>query len=289
MKIGIVSYKDKARYASSVPDEDEMLMQFLKEKDDEPFVLVWDDPSVVWMDYDVLIIKSTWDYFDDKIDLFYQWLDDIKSKGVKIFNPVDTIKWNADKKYLKDIEAKGLKIVPTEFILQGSLFSPDYYFDLFKTGKLILKPSVSGGAKNTITIEKNKKYNSEEIESWLKKEDYIIQPFIPEILKEGEWSFVFFGKEFSHHLLKVPKGNDFRVQHVYGGTIHVPELPVDLLKQAEKIVKQFADDCLYARVDGVNVKGELWLMELELIEPYLFFFTNEHSMENYYKELKKLI
>src|SRR5688572_16810035 len=142
MRIGIVSYADKSKYASEVPDEDFLLYDFLEKRNYKPAVLVWNDPAVKWEDYHALIIKSTWDYFDGKIDEFYEWLEQIKKKGIRLFNSADLIKWNADKKYLKDIEAAGLKIVPMELVTKAASFDANYYFNLFNTDKLILKPSV---------------------------------------------------------------------------------------------------------------------------------------------------
>jgi glutathione synthase/RimK-type ligase-like ATP-grasp enzyme len=287
MKIAIVTYQELNVFKSDVPNEDEMLLNLFHHKGYSPSYTIWDDESVDWSQYDALIIKSTWDYFFDKIDRFYQWLEHVQALGIRCFNPPDLVRWNADKIYLKDIAEQGFRTVPTLYIDKDLVFEPSYYFDHFGTDRLIIKPRISGGAKNTILVNADTPASGlKEINGLLKQEHYMVQPFIAEIEQEGEWSMIFFGGKFSHHLLKVAKPGDFRVQHVYGGSIHKPALPENLLEQAEAIVKQFAPDSLYARVDGVQVNGDLWLMELELIEPYLFFFTDKDSLERYYSALQ---
>ncbi|RZK54982.1 MAG: hypothetical protein EOO91_14965 [Pedobacter sp.] len=120
-------------------------------------------------------------------------------------------------------------------------------------------------------------------------EDFIVQPFLTEIEENGEWSFIFFGGKFSHALLKKAADGDFRVQATFGGTVHPQQPAKELLTTAQKYVDQFAKDCLYARVDGAIVNNEFLLMELELIEPFLFLDTEEKALENYYEALKRLI
>jgi hypothetical protein len=99
----------------------------------------------------------------------------------------------------------------------------------------------------------------------------LIQPFIENILHEGEWSYVFFNRTLSHVLLKKPAPNDYRVQGIYGGTIQPAEpLSHDLL-QAESVIAKLPFDMLYARLDFVRVRGQLSIVEVELIEPIFSF------------------
>jgi glutathione synthase/RimK-type ligase-like ATP-grasp enzyme len=176
------------------------------------------------------------------------------------------------------------------FIKKGDEINLDNYFQMLNTEQFIVKPCVSGGSKNTFKVNlENVKEINERVKLLTAKEDFIIQPFINEIETEGEWSFIFFGRKFSHCLLKKAKNGDFRVQHYLGGTIHPQKAPENLLKSAQQYVDQFAKKCLYARVDGTLVKGNFVLMELELIEPFLFLNTNQNSYENYYQALKTII
>jgi glutathione synthase/RimK-type ligase-like ATP-grasp enzyme len=289
MKLAYVTYQDQGTYASGVENEDLKLIQFLKAKGLNIKEEIWDDPGVDWHEYDMAILKSPWDYFD-KIEIFYAWLHKIRDLGLPLLNPVDIVLWNADKHYLKDIANAGLSVTPTLFIEKGE--SPDLisYFEAFNTDKLIIKPCISGGSKNTFKFtKKDLDELSPKVTTLVKNEGYMVQPFLAEVGHQGEWSFLFFNGKFSHSLLKKAKPGDFRVQHYLGGSIHPGSAPEHLLKSAKEYVKRFAPECLYARVDGLEINGEFTLMELELIEPFLFMFTNTDSYENYYQALKELM
>lgn len=290
MNIALVTYQDKGAYTSpTLENEDDLLLNFLKIKGLSIEKVIWNDLDVKWEDYDLAILKSPWDYFD-LINDFYSWLAKLKSKNIKLLNPIDVVKWNADKHYLHDIEKAGLKVTPSIFIEKGTEIDLKLYLEKFNSNKIIIKPCVSGGSKNTFKVTAaNVEEVNAKLNPLLKQEGFIIQPFLAEIEEEGEWSFLFFGGKFSHALLKKAKAGDFRVQHSFGGTIHPQDPPPHLLASAEKYVDQFAKGCLYARVDGAVVNGEFLLMELELIEPFLFLASSVNSYDNYYQAFKKLI
>lgn len=290
MKIALITYHDQGAYASpTVVNEDDKLLEFLQHKGLNIEKVIWNHPQIQWENYDLAILKSPWDYFDLIAD-FYAWLEMLKAKNVRLLNPTATVKWNADKHYLQNIMDKGLLVTPSIFLEKDAHVNLNSYFDEFETEKLIVKPCVSGGAKNTFKVTKA---NVDEINAKLgaliREEAFIVQPFLAEIEENGEWSFLFFGQQFSHALLKKVKTGDFRVQHAHGGSIHPQEAPAQLLQSAQRYVDQFAQHCLYARVDGTVVNGEFLLMELELIEPFLFLDTDPSACERYYQALIKLI
>ncbi|MBC6109524.1 RimK family alpha-L-glutamate ligase [Pedobacter fastidiosus] len=290
MNIALINYLDKGAYSSTtVEGEDDQLLNFLKQKGLNIEKVIWNDPQVNWENYQLAILKSPWDYFD-LIGDFYNWLNFLEEKKIKLLNPIDVVKWNADKHYLNDIQSAGLKVTPSFFISKADQIDLADYFIKFDTKKLIVKPCVSGGAKNTfkVTSENVAEINSK-LAMLIKDEDFIVQPFLDEIPESGEWSFIFFNGEFSHALLKKTKTGDFRVQHTFGGTIYPQNPGRKLIDTAKEYVDLFAKGCLYARVDGVMVNNEFTLMELELIEPFLFLNTDPNNYERYYKALQKLI
>jgi glutathione synthase/RimK-type ligase-like ATP-grasp enzyme len=290
MTIALVTYNDDGAYhSSSVGNEDDLLINYLQSKGLTIEKAIWNNPKVNWNKYDFALIKSPWDYFN-LIDDFYEWLTKMEGERLRFLNPIITVKWNADKHYLKDIENGGLKIAPCIFLEKGKSVNLIDYFTKLGAEKLIVKPAVSGGSKNTfkITVE-NVGEVSQQLQVLLEVEDFIVQPFLKEIEDDGEWSFLFFGGKFSHALIKKAKEGDFRVQHVFGGSIHPQQPPKELIGKAQLYVDQFAKGCLYARVDGVMVNQQFLLMELELIEPFLFLETNIESLENYYQALLKFI
>lgn len=288
MKIAYVCYEDVGTYTSSVENEDDILLEFLKAKGLSITMEVWTDTDVNWAKYDLAVLKSPWDYFD-KIDQFYNWLSKLDQLNVRLLNPIKTVKWNSDKHYLQEIAEAGLPVTPTLYLEKGKKADLAGCFKKLDTEILIVKPCISGGSKNTIKITRaNLDEISPLVKQFLMEQAYMVQPFLKEIETEGEWSFLFFNGKFSHNLLKKAKPGDFRVQHYLGGSIHPGLAPERLLKSAERYVSAFAGDCLYARVDGVVVNGEFMLMELELIEPFLFLFTHPDSYENYFNALVEM-
>jgi len=289
MNIALVTCQSLAQYVvPTAEDEDALLTRFLRAKGHRVTVEIWTNAAVDWLSYDVVVLKSPWDYFD-RVQEFYAWLDRLETLGVRLLNPVARVRWNADKKYLADLEQAGARIVPTRWLTRGARFEPDKLFADLGTERLIVKPAVSGGAKNTFALTRAEaQAASERLERLLCEEDFLAQPFLPQIQTQGEWSFIYFGGEFSHCVLKTPKSGDFRVQHYLGGHIEPHPAPSHLRAPADELVAQFAADCLYARVDGVEVNGELLLMELELIEPFLYLTSATGTLARYEAALRRI-
>jgi glutathione synthase/RimK-type ligase-like ATP-grasp enzyme len=288
-KIALVTYQQQERYNTGVTEnEDEKLLRFLQEKGLDISFVVWNAPEVNWQQYDVAIIKSPWDYHD-QIAAFYTWLKATAQSGVRLLNPVDMMIWNSNKKYLIEIADAGLPVIPSRLIKQGE--SPDWseFFTLWNTDKIVVKPCVSAGAKNTILLKREEiATKREELTTLLQAEDFLAQPYLDEI-EEGEWSFVFFGGQFSHVLLKTPKPGDFRVQHYHGGTFSQAATTDTYIDRAKAYVDRFGAGSLYVRVDGVMKENEFYLMELEMIEPYLYLSTADNGYENYYRALTAML
>lgn len=290
MNIAFVTYLDKGAYDSdTVESEDDKLLNFLKEKGLKIEKVIWNDPEINWQDYNLAILKSPWDYFDLIAD-FYDWLNQLAAKKVRLLNPIEVVKWNTNKLYLKEIEVAGLKITPSTFIQKAERVNLNDFFGKFGVDKLIVKPCVSGGAKNTFKVTAdNVVAVNQKLNELLQEEDFIVQPFLPEILENGEWSFIFFNGVYSHSLIKQAKPGDFRVQPAHGGSVHPQNPSQDQIIIAQQYIDLFAKNCLYARVDGTFVNGDFLLMELELIEPFLFLNTDPQNYERYYQALKALM
>ena len=289
MKLALVTYDDEGKYPGEGSREDARLQEYLGQKGLDIKYEIWTNPEVNWLQYEAVILKSPWDYFD-KADIFQNWLEVLDQLKVKVLNPTDIVRWNMRKEYLLDVEKAGFPIVPTRIIRQNESFQATPFFEIWETENLIVKPVISGGAKNTFSIsQRNGGIYEEQINSLLQKEAFLAQPFMPEIQTTGEWSLLFFNGSFSHCVLKKPRNGDFRVQHYFGGAIIPTIPPAAVLDYAQQLVQQFAPGCLYARVDGVESNGEFRLMELELIEPLLYLLYAEASFEKYYQALRRML
>lgn len=293
MRIALVCYHVLEKYQhETVKDEDGPLLNYLQNHGLNVDRVVWNDEAVNWTVYDVVVLKAPWDYHD-QLPKFLEWLDTVEKGGAKVINPPGVVRWNSDKKYLLEIAEK-LPVINSIVLRAGDNLDFNALKSHFNSDKLVFKPTISAGAKHTYLIDDtNIDRMTSTLEQLIDIQPMLVQEFASEVQSEGEWSFLFFNGEYSHHLLKKPGKSDFRVQHYFGGTIHKPAIDQDLIGQTTKYVKEYASDCMYARVDGIIRNGIFYLMELELIEPLLFLAYahdgQEASQSRYLSALRKQI
>lgn len=286
LHIAIVSYFSTGAYDTNTIDEDKLLSGILTELGVSHEIQAWSDPKVDWSSFSHLLIKSTWDYFDF-YPQFLQWIEKVKASGIPVLNDLDTIRWNSSKEYLLEIESKGFPTIAGLMLEKGSKPALEQIQEKVKSDILVVKPLISGGAKNTLKIPVSEWANFEEqVTQLVKEEAFLAQPFVKEVAEVGEYSLVFFNQQFSHAVLKTPAKSDFRVQHYFGGTIQEIQPDSSLLDSAQKLINAFGKGTLYGRVDGVLIDGIFHLMELELIEPYLFLGLSDKAIPNYREALK---
>lgn len=250
-------------------DDDRPLLTELWNLGIEAEPAVWDDPAVNWAGYDAAVIRSAWDYHLTPA-AFSAWLDRLESAGTPVWNPAPVVRANADKSYLKGLEAAGVGVVPTAWVKPGSGASLDVLLAERGWDDAVVKPAVSAGAFRTSRVKRGGTDGQAALDHVLAHSSAMVQPFLPEIETEGEWSFIFIDGHYSHAVLKTPRSGDFRVQQEHGGRTERREPPPGLLIQARDAARAGPRPWLYARVDGVRRGGEFLVVELELIEPFLF-------------------
>lgn len=230
----------------------------------------WRNEKVNWSDYDAVIVRSTWDYQHDS-EKFLKVLNKINSL-THLENDLELMKWNINKKYLLDLEKKGVQIVPTLWENKFDRIKALSYFETLGSDEIIIKPNISASADNTFRLNKNSLVtSSDKLENIFADREFMVQPFIKNILSEGEYSLFFFNGRLSHSVRKVPQKNDFRVQEEHGGDIQLTNAPINITAIAANIIKQLSVMPLYLRVDLVRTNSDQFaLMELELIEPSLY-------------------
>lgn len=242
----------------------------------------WRNEKVDWNDYDAVIVRSTWDYQNDS-EKFLKVLEKINNSSAHLENELELMKWDMNKKYLYDLERKGVRIVDT---IWEKSFNPNIayeYFEKLNTGEIIIKPNISANADNTFRLSKeNLNGHLYEIEKIFAQRDFMVQPFMKNIINEGEYSLFYFNGEFSHAVLKTPKEKDFRVQEEHGGIFKSITPSEEQKAIASNIVNKLSALPLYARTDLVRTKdNDFALMELELIEPSLYFNRDIKSPERF--------
>jgi glutathione synthase/RimK-type ligase-like ATP-grasp enzyme len=252
-------------------ETDQTLIPLFRQRGIHAEAAIWNDPDINWKKYDALVIRNTWDYYTQS-NTFLNWLKHIRDSEIQMLNPADVVLQNIHKFYLRDFEQQGIRIIPTIF----SDYREPARVDTLKQkrwDKVVIKPAISAGSYQTKTYDVNE-LTQQTLDELHSNNDWLIQPFLPEI-EQGELSMIFFNGKFSHAAVKKPKDGDFRVQRQYGGKYQLFKPDDVLLKTAEKVISQVPEQLLYARVDGVMINNEFHLMELELIEPDLYFELDE--------------
>ena len=224
--------------------------------------ICWDQSGVKWHDYAAVIIGTTWDYWD-RSDLFLKTLERIESQTL-LLNSEAMVRWNLDKRYLKELEQKGARLIPTQWIADPTRAAVAAAFESLRCDDLVIKRQVGAGADGQYRLQRGGAIPDLD-------QAMMAQPFFPSIQTEGEMSLIFIDGEFSHALIKRAIEGEYRIQSSYGGTEQAISPSKEDLKSAMSVLASLDETPLYARVDMLRADdGELYLMELEVIEPYLY-------------------
>jgi glutathione synthase/RimK-type ligase-like ATP-grasp enzyme len=241
----------------------------------------WRKQDVNWSQYDVVVIRSTWDYQSDA-PAFLACLEAIEASSAQLENPLALVKWNISKDYLRDMQQQGINIVPTLWFDSFDLPEVEQGFQHFSSEQLVIKPLISANADHTYRLTPQSLLN---MHAQLAKEfgqrPFMLQPFLPAIVEEGEYSLFYFAGHYSHSILKRPKGGDFRVQEEHGGLLQSIQPCEEMLTCARHALASLPAEALYARIDLIRHQGEFALMEIELIEPSLYFNMDTQSAQRF--------
>src|SRR6267142_3123359 len=273
----VVGFATDEQHRSLVPDDRVAAAEF-ERLGAEVVPVVWSETKADDIRCDLLVIRSCWDYHLRPQD-FLHWTSEV-SRRITVLNPPVLLRWNADKRYLREIEAAGFPI-PTTIVLEpGSVTDPAALPRAHGMETTILKPAISASAYGTFLLSDNAPAHPG-VRELLRDRTMILQEFVPEVRMRGEWSLIFLGAEFSHAVRKLPAGGEFRVQREYGGSAEAAPPPPEALRLSSQLIQKFAGEALYCRVDLVEAERGWLLMELELIEPDLFFSLNESAARRF--------
>jgi glutathione synthase/RimK-type ligase-like ATP-grasp enzyme len=264
--------------------DDAHLAISLKRLGIEPTPCIWNDPAIDWSRFDAVLIRTTWDYFKH-FAAFQQWLDRLPIPSI---NNQRLLHWNSDKRYLLQLEQLGVDTIPTRFAKAQNLSET---LVAFLHREVVVKPTVSGGAWHTLRGTVGDTAFDQAVAELPQTLDYMVQAFVPEVVQNGEWSLLFFDGEYSHAVLKRAASGDYRVQGIFGGSTEAIAPSPAVLASAQKALAATAaighTDQAYARVDGVIVDGRFLLMELEMIEPFLFLAQRPDAAERFAGNLRR--
>ena len=258
------------RFFGNILRDDELLADALRELDLSAVRVDWSRPDIDWSRFRRAVFRTTWDYFH-RFDEFTAWLDRVEGE-TQLCNEPSIIRWNIDKHYLADLEAKGIAIVPCRFVERGSEAPLPALLAEAGWAEAIVKPCVSGGARHTYRVNRG---NAAELEPIVRQllatESLILQPFQDDILRNGEDTLMVLNGRFTHAVRKMAKAGDFRVQDDHGGTVHDHEPTQAQIELAERAMAACDPAPVYGRVDMVrDNEGRMAVMEVELVEPELW-------------------
>lgn len=245
----------------------------------------WNDEQINWTDFDAAVIRSTWDYVPIR-DKFLKKTKEI-SNETKLFNSHEVMSWNTDKKYLLELEAEGVPIIPTKFVHNIEEAKDAISWAFGKANSIAIKPNVGAGARlagKANSVQEALTFVGEILKA---KRVAMIQPYVSSVDDEGEKAIIIINGQISHVAKKVP-ALTVGGHGDAAGSQEITDEIIEIVETVSKAVEEW-DDLLFARVDVVRLDNKLVLMELELTEPWLFMQFRPEAGIDLFKALEKRI
>ena len=268
-------------------DDDERLAEALRRRGASVEFASWDAAGVEWDGFDLVVVRSTWDY-TSRPEEFVSWA---RSIGGRLQNAPELLAWNADKRYVADLETAGLAVVPTVFVEPGE---PAPALE----GEVVVKPTVSAGGRDTGRFGPGAHDEARGLLGRLSEQGRVamVQPYLEAVDDRGETALVYVAGEIAHTLHKRAVLAPDEVAPLRDDALGAAEAMYDpdLVSAGESsaaerelagaildhLAERFGGVPLYARVDLVpGPTGGPVLLELEAIEPYLYMTTNPATAE----------
>ncbi len=253
----------------------------------EAVFAIWDDPAVDWSTFDLVVVRSTWDY-QGRRDEFLAWAEAI---GDRLVNPPHVIAWNTDKRYLREVAEAGLPVVETALVAPGEAFAAP-------AGgvEYVVKPTISAGSRDTARFTPGEEARAAALVEAIhgSGRTAMVQPYVASVDARGETALLFFDGAFSHAIHKGPllKPGADPTSEVFAPETIEPREPSEAeLAVAGRILEWAAErfgTLTYARVDLVeDADGAPMLLELELTEPSLFFMDDPGRLSEFAAAIRR--
>lgn len=239
---------------------------------DAEFV-VWDDAGVDWSAYDLVVVRSTWDY-QRRRDEFLEWAHAVP----RVVNPPGVLGWNTDKRYLRDLAGE-IPVVDTTFLEPGEALGR-------LDREVVVKPTISAGSRDTARFAPDEQERAEDLVQTIHDSGRtaMVQPYLASVDERGETALLFFGGAYSHAVRKGPiltPGTD-PTGELFAAEDISPRTPTPAELDLAYLVVEHIGELPYTRVDVVEGPDRRpQLLELELTEPSLFFAHAEGSAQRF--------
>ncbi|MEW6743712.1 MAG: hypothetical protein AB1486_13230 [Planctomycetota bacterium] len=236
----------------------------------------WDDPTVDWGATPLTVLRSTWNYPLHQ-RAFLSWAAATSAK-TRLWNPLPVVRWNAHKRYLLDLACRGVPVTPTELVQRGSRRALSAIITEHGWKEVVIKPAVSAACYRTVRIGVGSLARGEDhLRALAARGDVLVQPFVSSVEDYGERALVWIDGKLTHAVRKTPRfeGDEERVSQ----SVAITAAEETLVQPALAAVE---GPLLYARVDAApGDDGEPRIMELELIEPSLFFAQGPEALARF--------
>jgi glutathione synthase/RimK-type ligase-like ATP-grasp enzyme len=251
----------------------------------EPVIVAWDDPTVSWSRFDGIVLRSTWDYIS-RLDGFLAWCGR-DAVARRLFNAPEVVRWNVDKRYLGELAKSGVPVIPSHYFAPGEdIVLPD-------SGEFVAKPCVGAGSAGVRRFRAGERDEAaRHVRELLDSGSHVlVQPYLEDVDSAGETALLFYDGGFSHAIRKAPL---LHRDAAIGTALFAQERisarqPSDAeLEVARQVLSAlpFATPA-YARVDLLPSPSGPMLLELELVEPSMFFASAPDAADRFAATLRQ--
>lgn len=269
---------------SQLPDldpDDRLLGEALTALGARVSAKVWSDPTVDWTTADVCVVRSTWDYHK-QFTAFDRWIDAV-STTTCLLNPAHVIRWNSHKFYLRDLERRGVPVVPTLWVKRGEIVDLGATLDRVGWPEAVIKPAYGASADGILRVGPDvseRERGESHLRKLLESQDVLVQPYLSTISEHLERALVFIDGRYSHAVAKLPfmhANADLSLRSLHppgtSGEFRI-EATANEIEVAHHALSEAPKGHVYARVDLVRHADSIRVLEVELIEPTLYLFAH---------------
>jgi glutathione synthase/RimK-type ligase-like ATP-grasp enzyme len=278
---------------------------FLKEALDnrgiETSIVYWEDPEIDWSEADLSISRTTSSYLFNP-EKFFNWAKQVEETST-LWNPSHVMNWNHHKRYIMELQEKGIPVPETILIPQNTDKPFETILDEIPWEDFVVKPCIGAGS---VGLERFNKDSPDLKQHFMNLNRYgfhidyprlgrldllpcdtLVQPYLPEIIQNGEASLIYYGGEFSHSVIKYVKSGDFRAHPGWGAEVLLYNASPEEIEVGHNVLDAVGYPTEYARLDMMpNEEGPV-VIEVELIDPMMFFDHQPETAEAYAIHIEK--
>jgi glutathione synthase/RimK-type ligase-like ATP-grasp enzyme len=248
---------------------EQLIADALKRLSHSAEVLDWQDPYVRWSGFDCVVIRSTWTYYLDP-GKFLDWVGAVSAQ-VRIINRPSVIRWNIHKRYLCELAASGMPVVPTRLKLRGDTEPVSRLLAALAWPDAVVKPAIDVGGMGAHRLSLAEKSRADAtVRELLDSEDAIVQPYVKSITELGETMLVFVNNKFCHAVRRLPAPGEFLTHEIHGGSVALASPTRQQLRVAQDVLQALPVRPVIARIDLVDMDGAPAVQEAELIDPCIY-------------------